>query len=61
MDQEIVKQKMSVLMNACPCGSGKMFFACCGKEKAMEISSEMCPCGSGSMVKDCCMKSPESH
>ncbi len=61
MDQATVKGKMDVLMNACPCGSGKMFYACCGKDKAMEVANEMCPCGSGKMVKDCCMKNPDAH
>ncbi len=48
-------------MNPCPCGSGKMFYTCCGTAQAKEIENEMCPCGSGKMVKDCCMKSPDAH
>ncbi|MBI2033672.1 MAG: hypothetical protein HYT13_01090 [Candidatus Liptonbacteria bacterium] len=61
MAPEIVKQKMGVLMNPCPCGSGKMFYMCCGGEQAGEIADEKCACGSGKMVKDCCMKSPDTH
>ncbi len=61
MKPELVKQKMNILMDPCPCGSGKMFWQCCGQEKAVEIANEQCACGSGKMVKDCCMKSPETH
>ncbi len=61
MDQSTAKQKMGVLMSPCPCGSGKMFYLCCGTAQAAELANENCPCGSGKMVKDCCMKSPEAH
>lgn len=61
IDQGMVKQKMGVLMASCPCGSGKMFYMCCGKDQASEIANELCPCGSGKMVKDCCMKNPDAH
>ena len=61
MDQQMVKEKLGVLMNPCACGSGKMFFMCCGGDQAREIENEMCPCGSGRMVKNCCMRSPEAH
>ncbi|HLD86315.1 MAG TPA: SEC-C metal-binding domain-containing protein [Patescibacteria group bacterium] len=39
---------------SCPCGSGKKYVECCGKE-------EMCPCGSGKKAIDCCFVSPETH
>ena len=61
MDQGTVKQKMQVLMDACPCGSGKMYYKCCGTDKVNEIAHEQCPCGSGKMVKDCCLKNPDAH
>ena len=38
----------------CPCGSGKSYVECCGRE-------EMCPCGSGKKAIDCCFVSPETH
>lgn len=61
MTSQEIKEKISTLMTSCPCGSGKMFYECCGKEQAEMIADEMCPCGSGNMVKDCCMKNPEMH
>ena len=61
MEQATVKEKMGVLMQPCSCGSGKMFYLCCGQDQAQEIANEKCPCGSGKMVKDCCMKSPKTH
>lgn len=61
MNKDQIKEKMNVLFESCPCGSGKMFYACCGTDQAELISNEKCPCGSGKMVKDCCMKNPESH
>ena len=38
----------------CPCGSGKSYVECCGRE-------EVCPCGSGKKAIDCCFVSPETH
>jgi hypothetical protein len=32
---------------ACPCGSGKAYGACCGRNEA-------CACGSGKRAGDCC-------
>jgi len=61
MDQESVKLKMSMLMQPCACGSGKMAGLCCKAGETKEIENESCPCGSGKMVKDCCMKSPDTH
>jgi len=34
----------------CPCGSGKKYGMCCGKEK----SGKTCPCGSGKPAAKCC-------
>ena len=61
MDPQMLKQKMKTLMQPCPCGSGKMYYVCCGTDEAASVGGEMCPCGSGKMVKDCCMKSPDAH
>ena len=61
MDQESVKQKMSLLMAQCACGSGKMAGLCCKRGEAKEVENEACPCGSGKVVKDCCMQDPEAH
>lgn len=61
MDQETLKQKMSMLMAPCACGSGKMAGFCCKVGETKMIENEMCVCGSGKMIKDCCMKNPETH
>jgi len=42
------------LKAACPCGSGKTYVECCGR-------NEDCPCGSGKKAIDCCFVSPETH
>lgn len=34
---------------ACPCGSGKKYGKCCGKD-------EPCSCGSGKKASECCYK-----
>ncbi len=61
MDQQMVKEKAKTLMNPCPCGSGKMFYQCCGGEQYNEIANELCICGSGKKIKDCCIKDPAAH
>lgn len=35
------------LNEACPCGSGKKYGECCGKD-------ESCSCGSGKKASECC-------
>jgi len=37
------------LDEACPCGSGKKYGECCGKD-------EPCSCGSGKKASECCYK-----
>jgi len=37
------------LDEACPCGSGKKYGKCCGK-------NELCSCGSGKKASECCYK-----
>lgn len=61
MNTEQLKEKISELTGSCPCGSGKMYFECCGTDEAEAIAKEKCPCGSGKTVADCCMKNPKAH
>lgn len=61
MDRELAKQKVSLMMAPCACGSGKMAGFCCKANEVKEIENELCICGSGKALKDCCMKNPEVH
>jgi len=61
MDPEILKQKVSLLMQPCACGLGKMAGICCKAGETKAIENEMCPCGSGKVIKDCCLKDPAAH
>lgn len=61
MDQVKVRGIVGMLISPCPCGSGKMYSMCCGKEDAILVAGEDCPCESGKKVKDCCMKRQEAH
>ncbi|MEK7138132.1 MAG: SEC-C metal-binding domain-containing protein [Patescibacteria group bacterium] len=61
MDPEVLKQKVSILMQPCDCGSGKMAGFCHKANETKEIENEPCICGSGKMLKDCCMQNPETH
>ncbi len=51
MEDQTMLEKLKA---TCPCGSGKMYVECCGK-------NELCPCGSGKKAIDCCFVSPGTH
>ncbi|MBI5902205.1 MAG: SEC-C domain-containing protein [Deltaproteobacteria bacterium] len=41
--------KKTKLATSCPCGSGKKYGECCGR-------NESCSCGSGKKAAECCFK-----
>ncbi|MCL8206683.1 MAG: SEC-C domain-containing protein [Actinomycetia bacterium] len=43
----MAESKQPAQQDACPCGSGKTYGACCGRQ-------ELCACGSGQAAGECC-------
>mgnify|MGYP001580492785 FL=1 len=59
--EQATQEEIGKMMQQCGCGSGKMFYQCCGTQEAAVMGEKMCPAHTSSMLKDCCMANPGAH